>query len=94
VRLAGVQVGLAHHEHAVLARRIRENRHRLEHHVGALALGLLRRAAVKAPVGQFVQLGELGEFLDLGLAAQAGERRVAVEPDVFQFVLSHDAMGL
>jgi hypothetical protein len=87
--LAGVEIGLAHHQHAVLAGRIRKDCHRLQHDVGALALGLLGRAAVEAPQGKFLELGKAGEVLDLSLAAQVGERRVAVEPDVFQFVFGH-----
>ena len=86
---AGVEVGLAHHEHAVLAGGVREDRDGLQHDIGALALGLAGRAAVEAPVGKFGQLREALEFLDLGLAAEVGQRGVAVEPDVFQFVLGH-----
>ena len=90
---AGVLEGLAHHEHSVLAGRIRKNRHGLEHDVRALALGLLGRAAVEAPPGQFGESRQAGEFLDLSFAAQTGQGRVAIEPDVFQFVFSHNISG-
>src|SRR5690606_27312008 len=76
------------------ARGIRIHRHRLQHHVRTLAFRLLGRASVEAPVGKFFELREAGEFLDLSLAAQAGQWRVAVEPDVFQFVFGHREVGL
>jgi hypothetical protein len=90
--LAGVQISLAHHKNAILARRVGEYRDWLQDDVGAFSLRLLRRAAVEAPRGQFGELREAGEFLDLRLAAKASQRLVAIEPDVFQFIFGHREM--
>ena len=79
----------AHHENTVLARAVWINRDWFQDAIGALAFGLLSRAAVEPPVGKLFELWEAGEFLDLSLAAHAGQRRVTVEPDVFQFVFGH-----
>ena len=81
-RAVGV-VNLAHDEDAVLTGGVRIERDRLQYAVGTAAGGLLGRASVKAPQGQLLELGEAGEFLDLGLAAKIRDRRVTIEPDVF-----------
>ena len=82
-------INFAHDERAIFAGAVRVDGHRHEHAIGAAAGGLLSGAAVEAPVGEFGQLREALEFLDLGLAVEVGQRGVAVEPDVFQFVLGH-----
>ena len=90
--MRGLAVGhhdFAHHQHAVLALAVRIDRDRLEHAVGAAAFGLHGRAAVEAPQRKLLQRREAVEFLDLRLAAQVGDGRVPVEPDVFELVLCH-----
>jgi hypothetical protein len=95
-RVRGLAVGhhhFAHHEHAVLFRRIRIARDRLEHAVRTAALGLARRAAVKAPHREIAELREAREFFDLRLAAEVRDGLVAIEPNVFQFVFRHCFVG-
>lgn len=36
-----------------------------------------------------LELRKAGKFLDLSLAAQARQRSVPVEPDIFEFVFGH-----
>ncbi len=83
-------VDFAHDEHAVLARGIEIHGDGLQHAVGTAAGRLLGGTSVEAPEGKFFELRKAGEVLDLGLAAEAGNGLVAVEPDVFQFVFGHD----
>jgi hypothetical protein len=79
----------AHDEHAVGARGIGVERDRLQHAVGAVAFGLHRRGAVESPQRKLREIGECAVFLDLRLAAQVRDGRIAVEPDVFELVLRH-----
>jgi hypothetical protein len=88
-RLAVRHHHLAHDESAVLARAVGIHRDRLQNAVGALPFRLLSRAAVEAPVGQFFELREATEFLDLRLAAKVRHGLITIEPDVFQFVFGH-----
>jgi len=56
-RMRGLAIGhhdLAQHQHAVGARRVREDPDRLEDAVGTAAFRLHRRASVKAPEWKFV----------------------------------------
>jgi hypothetical protein len=88
-RLAIRHHDLIHHQHAVLARDVGIDGHGLEDAVGVFAFGLLRRAPVKPPHGELLELRKAGKFLDLSLAAQARQRSVPVEPDIFEFVFGH-----
>jgi hypothetical protein len=89
VRGAVRQQNLAHHECAIFLRRIRVNGDWLQETVRAVALGLAGRAAVEAPHRELVEIGKVFELFDLGFAAEVRDGLVAVEPDVFQFVLRH-----
>ncbi len=90
VGLAAGQQHLRHHEEAVRAGAIGEERDWLQQTVRTLAFGLLSRASVEAPHREVrkLQLGGIAVY-DLGLAAEAGDGGVAVEPDVFEFDSSH-----
>jgi hypothetical protein len=81
------QQHLAHHEAAVLARGVGEERDRLEEAVRARAVGLARRAAVEVPQRQRVERRLRLEVDDLRLAAQVRDWLVAVQPDVLELVL-------
>src|SRR6185369_3800997 len=50
-------------------------------------------AAVEAPHREVGQLRHAREFLHLGFAAEVGDRLVAIEPDVFEFVFRHCFVG-
>jgi len=93
VRLTVGEQRLAHDEKAVLAGDVRIERDRLEQDVRALALRLLRGAAVEAPLRDVVEL-QLGDIAidDLGLGTKGRKGRVTVEPDVFQFEFGHVGM--
>ncbi len=79
----------AHHKSAVAASAVWIDGDWFEHAVGAAAFGLLRRAAIKSPHRQLFESWKAFEFLDLGFSAEVRNGRVAVEPDVFQFVFGH-----
>lgn len=79
----------AHDERTVGAGRIRVDRDGLQNAIGGVAFGLLRGGAIKAPKRQLLECRKFIEFLDLGLAAQVGDRLVSVQPDVLEFELSH-----
>src|SRR5690606_18619040 len=65
---------------------------RLEQAIGAPAFGLLGRTAVKTPHRQILQRQFLRIAIDdLGFAAEVRDRRVTVEPDVFEFEFGHKA---
>ncbi len=83
------QEHLAHHEGAVLAGRVGEDRDRLEHAVGVAAVRLPRRAAVEAPERELLERREPVELHDLRLAPQVRNGLVAVEPDVLELELLH-----
>ena len=88
----------AHHESRVGFCGVGVNGDRFQQAVRAVAFGLARRTAVKAPHRKFVEFWKLIEFFDLGFAAEVRDGFVAVEPDVFQFVFRHvwvvDFVGL
>ena len=77
----------AHYEDAIDASGVRVNGDGFEHAVRALAFGLAGGASVKAPKRKIFQFWELGKFLDLSFATEVGDGLVAVEPDIFEFVL-------
>ena len=89
MRRAVGQQHLAHHEDAVLAGRVGEERHRLQDAVRVAAVRLLRRAAVEAPERELLERREPVELHDLRLAPQVRDRLVAVEPDVLELELLH-----
>jgi hypothetical protein len=83
----------AHHQRAVGAGGIGIDRDRLEHAVRRVALGLHGRRTVEAPQRQLVERRELVELLDLRLAAQIGDGRIAVQPDVLELELRHSGLS-
>ena len=91
-RMRGDAIGhhdFAHDECTIGAGRVGIDRDGLQHAIRRVAFGLLRGRAIKAPKRQLLECGEFVEFLDLGLAAQVGDRLVSVQPDVLEFELSH-----
>ena len=88
-RLAVWHHDFRHDQHTVLTSAVGENGDRLQHAIRALAFRLLRGATIEAPVGQVFELRKAVEFLNLSFAAEAGQRRVAIEPDVFEFEFRH-----
>jgi hypothetical protein len=88
-RLAVRHHDFAHHQHAVLAGAVRKNCNGFQHAIGALAFRLPRGAAVEAPQGKLFEFREALVFDNFGFASEIGNGFVAVEPDVFEFVLCH-----
>ncbi len=80
---------LAQHDESVLAAGVRIERHRVQDAVRALAFGLQGGAAIKSPERHVCKGRGLLERLQCGLAAQTGNGRFAIEPDVFKFVFRH-----
>src|ERR1051325_4191012 len=81
------QQHLAHDEAAVHARRVGEERDRLQEAVRVRAVGLAGRAAVEVPERQLLERRLRLEVDDLRLAAQVRNGLVAVEPDVLELEL-------
>jgi hypothetical protein len=79
----------AHDQHAVGAGRIRIDRNRLQHAIGAVAFGLHGRGTVEAPQRELLERREIFEFLDLRLAAKVRDRRISIEPNILELVFRH-----
>jgi hypothetical protein len=78
----------AHNEESVVTRSIRIKGDGFQHAIRAATFGLLGGAAIKSPHGTI--LYGIGSFADdFGFPTQIGDGSVAVEPDVFEFVLGH-----
>ena len=80
---------LAHDDRAIFLGAIGIDCDRLQNAIRTVAFGLLGRTSVKTPHWNLFQGRKSAEVLDEGFAADVGHRLIAVEPDVFQFVLSH-----
>jgi hypothetical protein len=87
VRCAIWQQDFAHDERGIGLGGIWEDGYRLEQAVRAMSLGLACGTAVKAPQWELFELWEGVEFLDLSFSAKVWDRLVAIEPDIFEFVL-------
>src|ERR1700683_2199855 len=61
--------------------------------MGVVALRLQGGGAVKTPQRQLLERRKRVEIFELGLAAQVWRRRVAVEPNVFEFVFCHSRLS-
>jgi hypothetical protein len=94
MRLAIGKKDFAKHENAVFLGGIGVAGNGLENTIRALSFSLTRGAAIKAPERKILQCWELGELLDLSFAAEVGDGLIAVEPDVFEFVLGHINWGV
>src|SRR4051812_26752852 len=81
------QQHLAHDEAATVARRVGEERNRLEEAVRAGAVRLACRAAVEVPQRKLFEGRLLLEVDDLRLAAEVRHRLVAAEPYVLELDL-------
>ena len=81
---------LGHDEEAVDAARVRVDCDGFQQAVRAAALGLFGRAAVESPHGTVFER-EVGGIAinNFSFSAEAGDGRVTVEPDVFQFQFGH-----
>ena len=79
----------AHHKNTVCLCGIRVAGNGLENAVRAFAFGLPGRAAVKSPEGELFQRGKGVKIFDLSFSAQVGNGLIAVQPDVFEFILRH-----
>ena len=88
-RLAVRHHDFAHHQHAVLARAVRENADRLEHAVRTLSFRLHGRASVKAPQRKLFEGRKTVVLLDLGFSAKTWDWRVPVEPYVLELIFCH-----
>ena len=93
-RVCGMRRAIGVHDFAeneirVRAGSIRIQSHRFQHTVGAFALRLHSGTAVETPIGQIGKGGGMLKGLEQTLAAQSGNGRFAVKPDVFEFVFGH-----
>jgi len=87
-RAVGVH-DFAKNDRAVFLGRVGIDADGLEHAVRAVALGLPGGAAVEAPFRDVIKSREAVEILHEGLAAEVRDGLIAVEPNVFQFILRH-----
>ena len=81
---------LSHHDKAVYAAGVWVDTHRLEQTIRAAAFGLFGRTTVEAPHRTIFERKVLRIAIDdLSFTAEASNRRVAVQPDVFEFQFCH-----
>ena len=80
----------AHHEHAIAAGGVWVACNGFEHAIAASSFGLTGGASVESPHGQLLELRKAFEILDLRLATEVRDGSVAVQPDILEFILSHE----
>ena len=79
----------AHHQRAVGARGVRIDGDRLEHAIGVWPSACMVELPSKPHSGSCSSVGKRVEVFELRLAAQIWHRRIAVEPDVLEFIFGH-----
>ena len=80
----------AHHEHAIAAGGVWVACNGFQHAIAASSFGLTGGASVESPHGQLLELGKAFEILDLRLATEVRDGGIAVQPDILEFIFSHE----
>ena len=80
----------AHDEDAIAAGGVWVACDGLQHTITAAAFSLAGGAPVETPHGQLLELRKAFEILNLRFAAEVWDGSVTVQPDILEFILSHE----